>query len=62
MDQRSICLFIDKQWLPTSVIYENFVAILDPGAIAHSIVTGYVREVVWTPDKEAGQYQRFECC
>jgi hypothetical protein len=53
MDQHSICLFLDRRELSASIIHEQLVAVLDPGAIAYSIVTRYVRGLLWIPDKDA---------
>jgi hypothetical protein len=52
MDQRSVCLFFDKQSLSDSVIHENLVVVLGSNTIASSSVTRYFTRVLWTPDKE----------
>jgi hypothetical protein len=53
MDQRSICLFLDRQGLSASVIHEQLVAVLGPDAIVDSIITSNLRRLLWTPDTEA---------
>jgi hypothetical protein len=58
MDQPSICLFLDKQWLPASTIHESLVAVLGPGAITSSIAIKYLRGLLWTLDKKARPISR----
>jgi hypothetical protein len=52
MDQRSICLFLDRQGFWASDIHGQFVAILDSDAIADSTVTKYLKGRRCTADKE----------
>jgi hypothetical protein len=52
MDQRSICLFLDRQRFSASDIHGQHVTILGSDAIAYSTVTKHLRGTQYTADKE----------
>jgi hypothetical protein len=52
MDQRSICLFLDRQRFSASDIHGQLVAVLGSDAIACSIVTKYLKGRRCIGDKE----------
>jgi hypothetical protein len=62
MDQRSICLFLNKQGFSAFDIHRQLVDILKTGSIVGSIITRYLREAVWTAGKagKTGKAERIE--
>jgi hypothetical protein len=52
MDQRSICLFLDRQGFSASDIHGQFVSVFGSDAIAYSTVTKYLRWMRCIADKE----------
>jgi hypothetical protein len=52
MDQRSICLYLDRKGLSPHAIHDQLMQVLGSDAIACSMVTFYFRASHWTAGKE----------
>jgi hypothetical protein len=52
MNQRSICLYLDRKALSAQAIHDEIVQVLGSDAVAYSKVTFYLRASHWTAGKE----------
>jgi hypothetical protein len=54
MDQRSICLYLNRKGFSAHAIHDELVQVLDSDsdAVAYSMVTFYLRASHWTTGKE----------
>jgi hypothetical protein len=52
MDQRSICLYLNRKGLSAHAIHNDLVQVLGSDAVAYSTVTFYLRASHWTAGKE----------
>jgi hypothetical protein len=52
MDQRSICLYLNRKGFSAHAIHDELVQIVGSDAVAYSTVTFYLRTSHWTAEKE----------
>jgi hypothetical protein len=52
MDQRTICLYLNRKGFSAHAIHNELVQVLGSDAIAYSTVTFYLRASDWTAGKE----------
>jgi hypothetical protein len=52
MDQRTICLYLNRKELSAQTIHDELVKVLGSDAIAYSTVTSYLRVSRWRAQNE----------
>jgi hypothetical protein len=52
MDQRSICLYLNRKGLSAHAIHDELVQVIGSDVVAYSTVTFYLRASHWTAGKE----------
>jgi hypothetical protein len=52
MDERSICLYLNRKGLSAREIHEELVQVLGSDAVAYSAITFYLRASHWTAGKD----------